>query len=171
MRRLGYTASLALLAALLTTGSALAGVTPGKGDHEGHTGQKGCDTGQCRMYVFVNDKHRIKEFGLEWHTKCKPTGKPYSETSIDKDRKGHRIQQSGGKFSGSDKNSYDFGGGVKGHETFTYSGEFTKPGKATGTFTGKVKITKNGNKIDQCNKTVQWHVPRFSAASAARALR
>ena len=164
-RGIGLTAVAALLG---TAAVALAAVTPGKGDHEGHTSQGNCDTGKCRMYVFVNDKHRIKELGLEWHTKCTPTGKPYSETTIDKDKKGHRIQQSGGTFSGSDKNSYDFGGGVKGQETFSYSGKFSTANKGTGTFTAKVKITKNGDKIDQCNKTVSWHVPR---ASAGRALR
>ena len=150
----------AALGALLATGAvAVAGVTPSKGDHEGHTKQAGCEAGQCRMYVFVNDKHRIKEFGLEWHTKCKPTDKPYSSTNIYKDRKHHRIQQSGGTFSASDKNTYDFGGGVKGHENYSFAGEFTKANKANGTFTDKVKITKNGNKIDQCNKTVKWHTP------------
>jgi hypothetical protein len=159
---------LTTLAALFGTAAvALAAVTPGKGDHEGHTSQKGCDTGKCRMYVFVNDKHRIKEFGLEWHTKCNPTNKPYSATEIDKDRKGHRIQQSGGQFSGSAKDTFDFGGGVKGHTTFSYSGTFSTATKATGTFTAKVKITKNGDKIDQCNKTVSWHVPRLSGGSRA----
>jgi hypothetical protein len=162
------TAGLAALAALLATGAtALAGVTPGKGDHEGHTSQGKCDAGKCRMYVFVNDKHRIKEFGLEWHTKCKPTGKRYAATEIDKDKKGHRIQQSGGKFSGSKKNTYDFGGGVKGHASYSYSGTFSTASKATGTFTAKVKITKNGDKIDQCNKSVDWHVPRLSGGSRA----
>src|SRR3954468_24133772 len=131
-RGIGLTAAAGLLA---TASVAVAAVAPGKGDHEGHTGQKGCDTGQCRMYVFVNDKHRIKQFGLEWHAKCSPTGKPYSETVIDKDKKGHRIQQQGGKFSGTQKNSYDFDGGVKGHETVSYSGTFTTANKATGTFT------------------------------------
>jgi hypothetical protein len=163
------TAALAALTALLTTGAvALAAVTPGKGDHEGHTSQGKCEAGKCRMYVFVNDKHRIKEFGLEWHAKCTPTGKPYSATSIDKDTKGHRIQQSGGTFSGSDKNTYDFDGGVKGHETFSYSGKFSTANKGTGTFTDKVKITKNGKKIDQCNKTVDWHFPRVTAGRALR---
>jgi hypothetical protein len=162
------TAALAATTALLTTGAvALAAVTPGKGDHEGHTSQGKCDAGKCRMYVFVNDQHRIKEFGLEWHAKCTPTGKPYSATDIDKDKKGHRIQQSGGKFSGGYKDTQDFPGGVKGHKTVSYSGTFSTATKATGTFTAKVKITKNGSKIDQCNKTVSWHVPRLSAGRRA----
>lgn len=170
MRR-GTTAALAATTALLaTTGVALAAVTPGKGDHEGHTSQGNCDEGKCRMYVFVNKNHRIKEFGLEWHAKCKPTGKPYSATDVDHDKKGHRIQQSGGKFSGGAKHGYDFSGGVHAVETYSYSGTFSAPGKATGTFTAKVKVTKNGSKIDQCNKTVDWHVPRLSAASG-KALR
>lgn len=156
----------ALVAVLATAAGALAGVTPGKGDHEGHTSQGKCDQGRCRMYVFVSDRHRIKAFGLEWHTKCK-SGKPYSETNIDKDRKGHRIEQSGGKFSGSQKGTYDFGGGVKGHENISYEGTFSTATKATGTFTAKVRITKDGDKIDQCNKTVDWHVPRLSGGGRA----
>ncbi|HKP88996.1 MAG TPA: hypothetical protein VJT75_03375 [Thermoleophilaceae bacterium] len=165
------TAALAAITALLASSAvALAAVVPGKGDHEGHTSQGKCDTGKCRMYVFVNDAHRIKEFGLEWHTKCN-SGKPYSATDIDKDRKGHRITQSGGKFSGSAKDDFGLGNGYKGHSTITYGGTFSTPTKGTGTFTAKVKITKNGNKVDQCNKTVDWHVPRTPAAAAGRALR
>jgi hypothetical protein len=147
-------ASIALVAvaALLATAAIAWAVTPKPDTYEGKTGQNKA------VFVKVDDKSRIKAFLIEYRAKCKQA-EGYGGSIQDKDRKGDRITQQNGVFSGTAKKTDDLGSGYKGHASLTYDGKFTTATAANGSATIKVKVTKNGDKVDSCSRTTKWHVP------------
>ena len=147
--------ALTLVVAVLATAAVAWAVVPkGPDTYEGKTGQNKA------VFVKVNDKARIKAFLIEYKAKCEGSSGGYSGSIQDKDRKGDRITQQNGVFSGTAKKSEDVGDGYyKGKVNLTYNGKFTTAKAANGSATIKVKVTYLGEPYDSCKKTVKWHVP------------
>jgi hypothetical protein len=150
--RLRTRITLLTVVALLATAAVAWAVVPAPDTYEGKTGQ------DRAVFVKVNDKSRIKAFLIDYKAKC-GGGQSYSGSVQDKDRKGDRITQQNGVFSGTAKKTEDAGGGYKGHVSLTYDGKFTTATAANGSATIKVKVTQGGAKVDSCSKTTKWHVP------------
>ena len=147
MRRLAICTALALTAMTAVSWA----VVPKHDTYEGKTGQN------KSVFVKVNDKGRVKAFLIEYKAKCGSAYSPYSGVVQDNDKKGDRITQQNGVFSGTAKKNEDVGAYV-GHVTLTYSGKFTTATAANGNATIKVKVTRNGDQVTHCSKTTTWHV-------------
>jgi hypothetical protein len=148
MRRLAVCTALALAA---TTAASWA-VVPKHDTYEGKTGQN------RSVFVKVNDKGRIKSFLIEYKAKCNQ-GSNYSGSVQDNDKKGDRITQQNGVFSGDSTKTEDAGGGYTGQVKLTYDGKFTTKTAANGEATIHVKVKAGGSTVDKCSKTTKWHVP------------
>lgn len=145
--------ALAVVVAVLATAAVAWAVVPKPDTYEGKTGQNKA------VFVKVDDKSRIKAFLIQYKAKCNQAG-GYSGSIQDKDRKGDRITQQNGVFSGTAKKSEDVGNSYyKAKVTLTYDGKFTTAKAANGSATIKVKVTYLGEPYDSCKKTVKWHVP------------
>jgi hypothetical protein len=148
MRRLALCTALALTA---TTAASWA-VVPKHDTYEGKTGQN------RKVFVKVNDKGRIKAFLISYSAKCNQ-GSHYSGSIEDDDKKGDRITQQNGVFSGDSAKNESAGGGYTGHVKLNYDGKFTTKTAANGEATIHVKVKQGSSTVAKCSKTVKWHVP------------
>lgn len=148
-------ASAVLLAA---TGAAAAAV-PSSGTFKGTTGQG------KRVSVKVNSKHRIKRFQIQWWAPCDMKDASWGNAdtpdgTIDRDLSGDKIEQAkDGTFSDTEKyKGEESNAGYQGHFKMTVNGAFSDATHASGKFTIRVRVTKDGLTYDHCRKTVKWHV-------------
>jgi hypothetical protein len=158
-RRASFVAISACLALLACAAVALA-VVPKQGKYVGESSQ------HRKTIVKVNSKGRIKYFKQNWKAVCKKkdsTGHHLTwgpDGTEDVDGTKDKIKQDGdGNFH--DKGSYDGSpdsNGYQGHFTVNFHGHFTSKTKADGDFDVKVRVTRNGNFVDNCHKFVTWHV-------------
>jgi hypothetical protein len=146
--------SLLTLVALLGLAAAAWAVVP-KPDKEPYEGR----TSQNKpVFVKVNDKSRIHAFLIKYKAGC-GGGDSYTGVVKDVDKKGDRITQQNGVFSGDKVKDEDAGGGYRGKVHLTYSGKFTTPTKANGTAKVTVTVTYAGDKVATCKKKgITWSV-------------
>ena len=134
------TALVGALGALLVCAAIALAATPSKGLHEGMTSQnRGVD-------VKVGTNHHIRRFRIDWRAgKCdSPHGAWSDGTTV----KNPRHQPGDGSFSDSGKYKDDSG-----------SGTFTSASDAHGTFSARVRVTKNGTTVDHCHTgKLTWKV-------------
>lgn len=144
---------LAAVLAVLVFAAVAWAVQPKPGSHEGATSQS------YSMGVTVNNSHRIKVFAMQWKAPC-TNGFPDVASEVrDKDKKGDRIAQQDGTFSGSYSVTRPAGPYVL-HEHTYYSGSFSTPTRASGKARVHVKVTRNGHKAATCDKNpITWHIP------------
>ena len=147
----GLRAALAAALALLVFAAVALAVPPETGRYVGNTSQK------KPVSIRVNDNGRIKRFNIDWQAPCEKPGSKWVAGTRDVDGPGDRIAQDDGVFS-------DFGkytqksGPYKGHFRVTIKGEFTTATHAEGTFKAKVRVTRDGDTVDHCEKLIRWKV-------------
>jgi hypothetical protein len=146
-------------AALLAAGGVAVAAIPDEGTYKGKTGQG------LNVSVKVNAKHRVKRFRINWWAPCDKPPATWGSSdnpdgTVDRDLKGDRIPQTHqGEFSDTEKYKGDTDDdGFRGHFKMILNGEFTDKTHAKGTFTIRVRVTKDGATYDHCRKTVKWHV-------------
>jgi hypothetical protein len=150
--------ALAGVVALAAASAALAAV-PGPGSYRGTTGQ------DLDASVKVNAKHRVKRFKVHWWAPCDRAGFRWGspdnpDGTVDRDSSDDPIKQTDdGAFSDSEKYAGETNNaGYKGHFRIEFSGKFGDAKHASGKFTIKVRVTKDGVTYDHCRKTAKWHV-------------
>jgi hypothetical protein len=159
--RRGIFVAISACLALLACAAVALAVVPNQGKYVGKSSQK------RKTVVKVNDKHRITYFRQQWKAVCeKKDSNGHHLTwgpdgTVDVDGSKDKIKQDGtGEFHDSGKyQSNPDSNGYVGHFTINLSGNFTGKTKADGDFSVKIKVTRNGNFVDRCHKSVTWHVP------------
>jgi hypothetical protein len=148
-------AALAVCIALLACAAVALAAVPNQGKYTGKSSQK------KPTVVKVNKNHRITYFKIRWKAPCNKDGTSWGpDGTEDIDGTGDKIKQDGtGEFhdKGTYKSDPDSSGYV-GHFTVKLNGFFTSKTKANGEFDIKVRVTRNGNFVDNCHKHVTWHV-------------
>ena len=146
------TALAGAVAALLVCAAIALAATPSRGLHEG-TSSQGRD-----VDVKVGSNHHIRRFRIDWRAgKCdSPHGAWTDGTTVTNPR----HQPGDGSFSDSGKyKGKPVNGGYVGHFKFNLSGKFTSSSDANGTFSAKVRVTKNGTTVDHCHTgKLTWNV-------------
>jgi hypothetical protein len=139
--------------ALLVGAAVVLAATPAPGTYEGKTGQKKL------VRVKVNSQHRVHKFRINWKAPC-DSGDAWPGGTVDIDGSGDKIKQDTDAGTFHDAGSYvpDKQNGYTGHVTVSFNGTFTKATKAEGKFKVKVRVSKNGETVDHCRKTVGWKV-------------
>jgi hypothetical protein len=136
---------------LLLAAVALA-ATPDKGTYRGKTSQG------RNVRIKVNKNHDINGggFRINWHAPCQ----------VQKDHIwGPERTENSGKINVGDDGSFKLNGkynspveGYVGHITIKNGGTFDTKTSAAGTFKVRVRVTKDGDYVDTCKKTVAWSV-------------
>jgi hypothetical protein len=145
-------------ATVLATATAAVAAVPDAGTFKGKTGQ-----GQD-VSVKVNSHHRVKRFRIYWWAACDMPGATWGTAAnpggtVDRDLDHDPIKQAGGEFSDTEKYAdEETNAGYQDHFRMTVDGSFGDRTHAQGTFTIKVRVTKDGETYDHCRRTVKWHV-------------
>ena len=164
MTRRGAVPALAGAALLAAAGTAIAAI-PRPGTYDGTTGQ-GLDA-----RVKVNSSHRVKRFRIHWWATCDRPGATWGSKddpggTVIRDLKKYPIEQDGtGAFS--DKAKYEDVQNNAGYQDVfrvSVNGTFTDRTHANGSFTVRIRVTKDGKTYDHCRRTVRWRVSPAPAA-------
>jgi hypothetical protein len=151
-----FLVAISVCLALLACAAVAIAATPNEGKYLGKTGQ------DLKVRIKVNKSHNIpdKGFFIRWKAICKKkdsnghhlTWGPDSTVNTGKlDVAGDGSFEQSGKYN---ENSGSYVGHMKGG----LNGKFGSPTSATGKFHIRVRVTKNGNYVDTCKKTVSWQV-------------
>jgi hypothetical protein len=135
---------------LLFAAVALA-ATPKKGTYRGKTSQG------RNVRIKINSNHNIPDegFRINWLAPCQRPGATWGPEATENSRK--IDVKDDGTFRLDGKYNSPFGAYV-GHVTIKSSGKFNTKTSATGTFKVTVRVTKGGEYVDTCKKTVTWSV-------------
>ena len=125
---------------------ALAAIAP-PGVYNGRTKQK------RTVSVQVGADAKVVRLDIRWRAKCEKKGKFWTGGTTFNDLDGTTDAFSdGGPYTAT------AGGGYTGIINAKVSGKFTTPEKANGKFKVKVRVEKNGKKVDVCRRSTKWHV-------------
>ena len=155
IRKRAALAAVGACVALLAFAAVALAVLPAGGTYKGKTSQ------HRGVTVKANDSGRVKLFKIHWKAPCQKAGKFWGpDGTQDVDGTKDKIKQDGnGGFH--DKGKYKSDpdpNGYVGHFTVHIAGQFTSKTKANGTFDIKVRVTRHGNFVDSCHKSVTWNV-------------
>ena len=141
----------AILALLCCAAAALA-ATPSKGLHKGTSSQN------RTVDVKVGSNHHIRRFRIDWKAACDKPGKSWIDgTTVT--NPSHQPGDGSFSASGKYKSAHPVGGGYVGHFKYSLSGTFTSASDAHGTFSARVRVTKNGTTVDHCHTgKLTWKV-------------
>jgi hypothetical protein len=149
-RRTGVVAAAVAVLSLLCAAVALAAM-PEPGKYRGKTSQ------DRSVRVKVNDKGRIGPdgFKIHWEAPCQ-VAQDMSWTDVT-----HNTQRILFKDDGSfvlDAKYKHTVEGFTGHIKIETDGKFDTKTSASGKFKVRVRVTKDGDYVDTCKKTVSWSV-------------
>jgi hypothetical protein len=145
-RTLAIAAAVAALS-LLCAAVALA-ATPRPGKYTGETSQG------RHVRVTVNDKGRIGPDGFKIHWKAPCENGKWEDVTHNT----RRIEIAGdGSFELDAKYKHTVNG-FTGHTKIETDGKFDTKTSASGRFKVRVRVTKDGDFVDTCRKTVSWSV-------------
>ena len=146
---------IAAIAALSLVCAAVAvAATPKEGTYRGKTSQG------RNLRVKVNSNHNIpgEGFRINWHAPC---------TVQTDHRWGPERTENSGKIDVDDDGSFKLNGSYDsevgdyvGHIKIRNSGRFNSRTTASGEFKVTVRVTKDGDEVDTCRKTVKWSVKK-----------
>jgi hypothetical protein len=139
----------AAVAALSLVCAAVAlAATPRPGKYTGKTGQG------RHVRVKVNDAGRIGPDGFKIHWKAPCENGAWEDATHNT----RRIEIAGdGSFERAAKDKHT-DNGYTGHEKIETDGNFDTKTSASGKFKVRVRVTKDGDFVDTCRKTVSWSV-------------
>jgi hypothetical protein len=146
----------AVLAVSLVCAAAALAAIPNKGTYRGKTTQG------RNLRIKVNKHHNLPDggFRINWAAPCqvdteKRWGPEQTENNGGIDVKDDGTFKLDGRYNSTV-------GDYVGHIRIKNSGEFDTATSAAGTFEVRVRVTKNGDDVDICKKTVHWSVTRVS---------
>jgi hypothetical protein len=143
--------ALAVAAVSLVFAAVALAAVPKKGTYTGKTSQA------RNVRVKVNKGHDINGggFRINWQAPCQREGYVW----------GPEQTENSGKIDVKDDGSFKLNGKYNskvdpyvGHITIRNSGRFNTKTTATGTFKVTVRVTRDGDYVDTCKKTVTWSV-------------
>jgi hypothetical protein len=112
------------------------------------------------VQVETDSNARVSRVIIQWRATCKAKGKFWTSTTPVTNGQGG-LAQSGDVFSRKRTYTANAGGGFKGKIKYALSGQFTDNDNASGTYSAKVVVKKNGKKIDSCKlPKITWTASR-----------